>query len=215
MTLPTGRFLLDCQGFSHFGQGGGSDSSYLEQIVHPVKRPVPVAIGHDPTRHVRPDSGETLEGRGVRRIDVDGRAARNQGFDRWSFRKPNMGREDCQKTRTDSRHSIEPLKTPERPTGIAIGFNGFGQGASDSRQPGDVIHRGLIQIDLLSGRERPVQGHGSLSLSRERLTGVRRKKDQATRCSIGTVPPDPNALPHEGEPQQEKDGATLRAHGPR
>ena len=126
-----------------------------------------------------------------------------------------MRGEDRQKTRTDSRHSIEPLKAPEGPAGTAIGFDGFGQGASHSREPGDVIHRGLVQVNQLSRSERPVQTHGSLALSRERLTGIRRKKDQATWCSIGTIPPDPNALPHEGKPQQEKDGTTLRAHGPR
>jgi hypothetical protein len=46
------------------------------------------------------------------------------------------------------------------------------------------------------------------------LTGIRRKKDQATGSGIGTIPPDPNSLPCQGESQEKKDGTALGRHAP-
>src|SRR5262249_4745235 len=125
-----------------------------------------------------------------------------------------MGREDSQETGPYSRHAVEAFQAPECAARIAIGFDSLRQSTSHPWQPGDVVHRSLIQIDLFSGRERSIQGHGSLALSRERLSRIGGKKHQSTWRSIGAIPPGPNGRARQSKPQQEKNGATLWAHGP-
>src|SRR6266705_3131707 len=71
-------------------------------------------------------------------------------------------RPDCvQQFRTNSRHAVEPLETPERAVLGAPSDDALRERRSDARQTRDLRHVGPVQIDSLAGRERAGETRGA------------------------------------------------------
>ena len=114
-----------------------------------------------------------------------------------------------QESGADTRHLVELLESPERPPGLAIGYDGLGKRQTHAREAGELARCGPVGVYPLTRAEGAGEREDAVPVGQRRLGWeCGEKLDLSRRLSR---PGDPPAYPLAGEPegQQEQERAAL------
>jgi hypothetical protein len=109
----------------------------------------------------------------------------------------------------DTGHSIELLQPPERPPGLAIGYDGLGKRRTHAGEAGELARRGPVDVDPLTPAKGAGEREDAVPVSQGRLGREGREKLDLPRRLARTRDPPPHALAGEPQGHEEEEGAAL------
>ena len=115
----------------------------------------------------------------------------------------------------DPGYPIQAIETSEWSVGFTIGNDRARQRQPDSRQAGDLRHTGTIEVDGLSGSERPIDREAGVTMGAGRAWGPASQQPGLAWRALRRDRSAAQPLAEDREAKQKQDGTAFGGHGER